>query len=99
MSNILYYYRVDVIGSFQKPEELPEESTPEQTALSLQTALLLQSKQSIDRDPTPAESPVSGEAGVKGEPPSGAPEEPEEVTRSQKSVPSRSPRSGACTLL
>ncbi|KAI4789427.1 hypothetical protein KUCAC02_035252 [Chaenocephalus aceratus] len=28
----LYYYRVDVIGSFQKPEELPEESTPEQTA-------------------------------------------------------------------
>ncbi|KAJ4918715.1 hypothetical protein JOQ06_022633 [Pogonophryne albipinna] len=57
------------------------------------------SKQSIDRDPTPAGSTVSGEAGAKGEPPSGAPEEPEETTRSQKSVPFRSPRSGACTLL
>ncbi|KAI9514258.1 hypothetical protein NQZ68_034729 [Dissostichus eleginoides] len=90
-------------------EEKPANGTTEsnsnsQSATSKKLSLFRRlsfsrSKQSIDRDPTPAESPVSGEAGVKGEPPSGAPEEPEEVTRSQKSVPSRSPRSGACTLL
>ncbi|XP_033991284.1 retinitis pigmentosa GTPase regulator b [Trematomus bernacchii] len=90
-------------------EEKPANGTTEsnsnsQSATSKKLSLFRRlsfsrSKQSIDRDPTPAGSTVSGEAGVKGEPPSGAPEEPEETTRSQKSVPSRSPRSGACTLL